>query len=216
MAPISSTNETSVDVLLNGGHQIVFVSIVLRSVLYIRGDGEIRLDPVPSTERVAKETIRKLCEDHGDFQMCLFGSADGRYLLSVNEETGILHTVGQGTSLPSSQEENVTDCVWFEERDIPNANTTAFTQLTGCPVTQRYPVSFSGTPLKKDSRCSAAEHIRFVQTSVVRSRTNHVWTKSQRPLQRFFKNRESAVSHLSSQCPGVLRESYPLHWDGCA
>ncbi|XP_065198172.1 uncharacterized protein LOC135829708 [Sycon ciliatum] len=205
---------------------VLLFSVMLRAALYIRDDGELRVNAsqCPGQQYPETNRLQRFCGPPAGAAMdtqvssiCKYMSHDGEFLLAMDLTTGMLTTVQ--TQLQSRAAEHGI-CVQFEEVAMPSSNPGAVpghgdsVQLVGfADGRDQHPVVLSGRPVTEMDICRTGVE-PFMQ---VTRRDDNTMAEA-----RHFVIvtpgdviRHSASQHRPEQqqeCGDQIRSSYPLLW----
>lgn len=160
MAPLGSSPPLSSDhQLLNASGQgaptVLLLSVMLRAALYIRQDGELRVNATPCGQNYPRTNgfLRHCSIVDSQRTVCSYTSHDGKYLLAMDNRTGMLTSV---LAYLKDQAPRHGLCVHFGEEttDTDVSREKAAFQLTGCLDSEKArPVLLSGTPVERMDIC---------------------------------------------------------------
>ena len=200
------------------GTAVLFYPILLRAVLYIATNGELRVTNPCLSEEVAKNdvTMVKMCtRAAGGNKLCLYASKDGSHFLAASKETGRLLTIRDNSArqlLNSSTPSPY--CLAFEE---VQAGGQGRSKIIACPSSKRYTLSFDRLRLPKNASCEISRQQSFsqsVSSGKNTRRRNMVVTMS-----KFFAQdnvcRASSKS-VWNRCHGQMLSSYHMNWKNCS
>ena len=145
------------------GTEFLFNPILLRALLYIAFDGELRVtNPCLSEELINREiTMIKICnKTTAGNGRCFHASKDGSHFLATDEVSGRLIPIRSSTA-PDVLYSTSSYCLAFEE-----VTYTARGQLTiiGCPSSAKHRLSFSRLRFPHDSSCDTSRYQVFSQS----------------------------------------------------
>ena len=198
---------------------VVFFSFFIKAFLFMKADGELRVNPAcgPEGRVLGQERILKYCVTRSDdVSRCVYGSASGSHLLAMSASTGRLTTVLSPQHLPNAtkKSENQT-CLWFEERVSKRG-----VSIIGCPGSRRFPLSVVGPRLHHSMTCqeNGLPGI-YTQAGTTAGDENHHGRRfafqTKAPRLAFDSTLCSHMQNLWSRCPNMLRRSYPVNWSSC-
>lgn len=195
------------------GVEIFFFSLILKAILFISEDGELRVSPRcdnfnNSSEAYRNQAMLEFCtEAEGEEQQCSYVSPSRKHMLVADAKTGMLTTVPTPTSLgdvPSGL------CATFDRRrDVP-----PYHKLYSCSgASRRHAVSFKTEKLSGQSSCDRSQDL-FYQSIIGGGRKRRIHLISNWGMPS--KCQEMENDWRRSSCRHSLRKSYPLHFFGCA
>ena len=203
---------------IQGGTAVLFYPILLRAVLYIATNGELRVTTPCLSEEVAKNdvTMVKMCNRAaGGNKLCLYASKDGSHFLAASKETGRLLTIRDNSArqlLNSSTPSPY--CLAFEE---VQAGDLGRSKIIACPSSKRYTLSFDRLQLPTNASCEISRQQSFSQ-AVSRGESsrqrNMVVTMSKAFAQENVCPARS--KSVWKRCHGQMLSSFHLNWRNCS
>ena len=199
------------------GTAFFFYPILLRAVLYIATDGELRVaSPCLSEEGTNNDvTMIKICnKTTAGNRRCLYASKDGSHFLATNKASGRLETIRSSTVRDGLYSGNASpSCLTFEE--VYSGNRGQAT-IIGCPTSAKHKLAFMRLRFMRGAPCEISRHQVFSQSvsSGSRSRPRNMVISTSPYTQALRCQRRSR--EVWTKCSDHVQDSYPLHWKNCS
>ena len=195
---------------LEGATEVVFLSIVLHSILFISSEGELRVNPgcgaareVPKPERMLRHCLPY---DSSESRLCFFASWDRKFTIATDYRNGMLRTIRTPSILNAPS--NFT-CTAFRETNVHNG----IVSLTSCPGTAKArDVFFSGRRLRDRQACHGTIG-PFSQTLKKSKKTRHSYVMT--GLSNVQATLRLCRNNPVRTCPEKVQSSYPLNVSLC-
>ena len=198
------------------GTAFLFYPILLRAVLYIATDGELRVASPRISEEATKNdvTMIKICNNTtAGNQRCLYASQDGSHFLATNKASDRLETIRSSTVRDVLYSGNASpSCLTFEE--VTSGNCGQVT-IIGCPTSAKHKLAFSRLRFPRGAPCEISRHQVFSQSlsSGSRSRPRNMVISPSHAQTPICQRRHREVW---TKCSDHVQDSYPLHWKNCS
>ena len=199
------------------GTAFLFYPILLRAVLYIATDGELRVTSPCLSEEMTKRdvTMIKICNrTAAGSRLCFYTSSNGRHFLATNRASGRLVSIRGSAAQYVLRSGNASSfCLPFEE---VSAAARGQSTIIGCPLSTKHRLSFNRQRFSRDSSCEISRHQGFSQSASGSTRTrprNLVISPPEAYVQAVFCRRRSGEVWM--KCRKQMQDSYPLHWKSC-
>lgn len=206
----------------------LLLSVLLRLVIYIRNDGEVRLAPDCRLSEDPKTgdplQMLSVCETGNwtgsSTKRCLFASKSMKHILAMDSATGRLVAIPSPAEKPQiTSNASSPLCTWFEiVKTSKLFHENSFRRLIiGCPDNERrHMLAFRGDRLRMNTDCLAAANRVFAQVPTATNSSSS--SAAGREGHFVFVPLAGAASDMcgAPDCGDVTRHSYPLHWQSCS
>ena len=203
----------------------VLFSVLLRTTIFMSRDGELRTSPLCSEDGNlhGEAELIKVCVNASATEDICYFMKKASYLLAMQEENGQLTSIKMRDGEvfdPQSTEH----CTLFRVKSHSSQAPQNRITITGCfDRKQPWRLAMDGQRFKPphctDARCDCTRtpspyYQAATEGHTLTTRHYSFYFLDDLSINQTFCPHER-YDNMRKRCPGVLRTSYPLHWNKC-